>query len=74
MSSIQVAMLTNGYINANNRPACRNCQHGSEGFASNHDTPGWRCKLGGFRTTAMAICKKHAVMPAFAQSVKGGAT
>lgn len=44
------------------REACRNCKHGHEEIAERmppYDTRSWKCKKGGFRTTAMAVCAEH---------------
>lgn len=60
--TIATTQLGMGYQSANQRPACRNCFHGSEQYADRmppFNTKTWRCKKGGFNTTAMAICAQH---------------
>lgn len=69
MSSYQVAAIaaniarkTQGFVPANGRPACSNCQHGVESREDRmppYDTQSWRCTLGGFRVTAKAICNSY---------------
>jgi hypothetical protein len=59
------------------RPACRNCKHGHEEIAERmppYDTRSWKCKKGGFRTTAMATCNEHQPEAAAACAAKQGAT
>lgn len=73
MSSYQVAAIaasvakTNqGFVAANERQGCNNCTHGEEKREERlppYDTASWRCKLGGFRTTAKAVCDKHVARP-----------
>lgn len=50
-----------GYLNANQRPCCRNCSHGEQAPRSGayNDVYPWRCTLGGFGVTAQAVCKEH---------------
>jgi hypothetical protein len=70
MSSYQVAAITaniaktnQGFIAANQRQACSNCKHGKEQREERmppYDATSWKCKLGGFRTTAKAICNQYA--------------
>ncbi len=62
MSSITNAKAVMGYVAASKRQACRNCHHGDECRADRmppYDSVMWRCKLGGFVTSAGAICIKH---------------
>lgn len=64
MSTIAVAKIGMGYQPATARAACRNCKHGDERRADRmppYDTAHWHCKKGGFKTTAMAVCKEYAV-------------
>lgn len=68
--TIASAKLVMDYTPANSRPACRNCFHGDEQFADRmppYNTKTWRCKKGGFGTTAMAVCTLHQPV------IKGGA-
>jgi hypothetical protein len=60
---------------ASARPACRNCKHGREEIADRSppfDTRSWKCKKGGFRTTAMATCNEHQPEGAAATAAKQG--
>ncbi|MDO8776580.1 MAG: hypothetical protein Q7K57_49280 [Burkholderiaceae bacterium] len=62
MSTIQVAQRVMVYRSANERTSCKNCYHVDESFADRSppwNTKTWRCKKGGFSTTAMAICEQH---------------
>jgi hypothetical protein len=64
-----------GFQLAGLRPACRNCKHGNEEIAERappFDTRSWKCKKGGFRTTAMAVCKEHVPESAAAVAAKQG--
>lgn len=64
MSTIDNAKAAMGWQGAKMRPACRNCRHGKEvredrmpPFGTAH----WRCTLGVFRTSAMAVCERYMV-------------
>ena len=57
MSTIDSAKAAMGYTQAKQRPACNNCRHMHK-RESAHFT--WWCELGGFFTTAMAICEQYA--------------
>lgn len=62
MSTIAVAKLGMGYQGAGQRQGCKNCIHGEQHYVERmppYDRAGWRCKKGGFFTTAMAICREH---------------
>lgn len=69
MSSYQVAQISanvaktnQGFIAANMRQSCSNCTHGRERREDRmppYDSSSWHCKLGGFRTTAKAICDRY---------------
>lgn len=63
MSSIAVAKLGMGYQTASQRPGCAGCKHVSEHLDEHkhypYDKPIYRCKKGGFNTSAMAICREH---------------
>lgn len=62
MGTIQNAKAAMGWMGARQRPACRNCKHGQEVREDRmppFDTAHWRCKEGGFRTSAMAVCGRH---------------
>jgi hypothetical protein len=66
-----------GFQSATFRPSCRNCKHGHEEIAERmppYDTRSWKCKKGGFRTTAMATCNEHQPEGAVACAAKQGAT
>jgi len=56
-----------GFIPANQRQGCNNCEHGEERREDRmppYDSASWHCKLGNFRTTAKAICDRYeAVKP-----------
>lgn len=56
MSSIKSAQAAQGYLRANQRPACNNCAHGEERVCI---TPTWWCDVGSFLTTALAICSAY---------------
>ena len=58
MSSIEVWKIGSGFLQAGQRPGCRNCHHGNE-VLDRGGVSTWRCSLGGFYTTAMAVCNKH---------------
>lgn len=50
-----------GFMNANQRPCCRNCAH-SQQVAPSHssnDIHPWRCVRGGFGVTSLAVCNEH---------------
>lgn len=57
-----------GYLNANQRPCCRNCAHAKQGAASQDDFYPWRCTRGGFGVTSQAVCNEHSPVQ------KGGAS
>ncbi len=57
MSTIANSQAVMGYLKANQRPSCRNCTHGAEDIK--RGCPTWRCGLGNFLTSAMAVCKLH---------------
>lgn len=62
MSSIAVAKLGMGYVSAKARNSCGNCKLGDQQFADRmppYNTATWRCKKGGFKTTALAVCNEH---------------
>ena len=62
MGSIDQAKSRMGYVNAAQRPRCRNCKHGAEVFADHAaptEGPRWECGRYGFRVTATAICDRH---------------
>lgn len=62
MSSIDNAKAAMGWVPATKRQSCRNCTHGEECIAERmppFDTKSWECKLGGFKTSAGAVCIKH---------------
>lgn len=62
MSTIQVAKRGMGFQSAGERDGCKNCQHAEQHYVDRmppYDRAGWRCKKGGFMTSAMAICQKH---------------
>lgn len=50
-----------GYLNANQRPCCRNCANSKQVTPSNahNDIYPWRCVLGGFGVTVQAVCNHH---------------
>lgn len=58
-----------GYLNANQRPCCRNCANSRQSTQSmaGNDLYPWRCVLGGFGVTVQAVCNHHV-------STKQGAT
>ena len=55
-----------GYLPANQRPVCRTCRHSQQQqpTGAQNDAWLWRCSLGGFGTTAEAVCDKYEPMPA----------
>ena len=59
MSSIAVVKATQGFMPANQRPACRNCKHGNEQSQDRSDKFSLSCKKGGFYVTALAVCDEH---------------
>lgn len=60
LNSFQIAKASQGFIGANNRPACRNCKHLlPETFM---------CGRGGFFTSSWAVCELHAAGPAPARA------
>ena len=50
-----------GYMNANQRPSCRNCFYGKQVTPSHssNDVYPWRCTRGGFGVTSQAVCNEH---------------
>ena len=50
-----------GYLNANQRPSCRNCFYGKQvtPSQSSNDVYPWRCTHGGFGVTSQAVCNEH---------------
>lgn len=61
MSTIDVAKSSMGFQSAGQRDGCKNCRHGEQHYvdrAPPYDRAGWRCKKGGFMTSAMAICQR----------------
>jgi hypothetical protein len=73
--TIQTTKLSMGFQSAGSRPACRNCRHGQEEIAERmppYDTSSWKCKKGGFRATAMAVCNEHEPESAAALAAKQG--
>lgn len=58
MSSIEVWKISSGFLQARQRPACQNCAHGHEQRVD-VNTYRFRCTLGGFMTSAGAVCNKH---------------
>ena len=50
-----------GYMNANQRPSCRNCFYGKQVTPSHSssDVYPWRCTRGGFGVTSQAVCNEH---------------
>lgn len=73
--TIETTKLRMGFQSAGFRSACRNCIHGHEEIADRmppYDTRSWKCKKGGFRTTAMAVCKDHEAESAAATAAKQG--
>ena len=69
MSSYQVSQIAaniakanQGFIPSNMRQSCSNCYHSREQREDRmppYDSVNWYCKLGGFRTTAKAICDRY---------------
>lgn len=73
--TIEAMKRSMGVQLASLRPACRNCKHGKEEIADRmppYDTRSWKCKKGGFRTTAMAVCNEHEPESVAARAAKGG--
>ena len=68
-SPIENKKAAMGFMNANQRPCCRNCQYGQQAARTGayNDVYPWRCIKGGFGTTAQAVCKEHPLVQ------KGGA-
>lgn len=63
MGTIDAVKASMGFRTAMLRPACRNCQHGKEEREDRmppYDTAYWKCKKGGFRVSAGAVCNEHA--------------
>lgn len=63
MSSIDNAKAAMGYHSAKERTdCCARCEHMDADYpdrAPPWDKPAYKCKLGGFRTSQMAVCDKH---------------
>lgn len=57
MSTIQVWKSANGYISEKARKACRNCASARRDVELG--ITAWRCRAGGLRTTALAVCDRH---------------
>lgn len=55
----QQAQARQNFMKAHDRPGCRNCTHGQEYPQAQAKLPNWKCVLGQFSTTAMAVCEKH---------------
>lgn len=55
------AMQRMGYLSANQRPMCRTCKHSQQQqpTGARGEVWFWRCALGGFGTTAQAVCGKY---------------
>ena len=50
-----------GFLNAMQRPCCRNCFYGKQvtPSQSSNDIHPWRCVRGGFGVTSLAVCNEH---------------
>lgn len=63
MSSIANAQAAMGFHAAKDRTdCCAWCEHLDASYPERmppYDKPSFRCKLGGFRTSLMAICDRH---------------
>jgi hypothetical protein len=73
--TIEAMKQSMGFQFATLRPACKNCKHGHEEIAERmppYDTRSWKCKKGGFRTTAMATCNEHTPESAAVAAKQGG--
>ncbi|MFZ5566701.1 MAG: hypothetical protein ACOY95_06835 [Pseudomonadota bacterium] len=62
MSSIQVAKSSMGFQSAGQRDGCARCYHVTKvspdlAYAGPNN-PQWKCRKGGFLTSAMAICQQ----------------
>ncbi len=66
MTPIDRTKAKQGFVPAMKRNACRNCVHGDEKRQDRmppYDTASWSCKLGGFMTSAGAVCDRHERKP-----------
>lgn len=61
MGSIDQAKSRMGYVNAAQRPRCRNCYYVEQvvNTGAYNDLWPWRCKKGGFGVTVQAVCNQH---------------
>jgi hypothetical protein len=62
MGAIATKKAAMGWVQASQRPGCHNCHQVDEVYADRappYDTKSWYCKLGGFYTSASAICAQH---------------
>lgn len=62
MSGIENARMGMGWVSANARPCCRNCEHVRVSDALRFSRPELLCCKGGFYTQPHAICYKHEPM------------
>lgn len=62
MSGIDNAKKAMGWVPANARPNCRNCDRVEVGDALRYNRPELLCTDGGFFTQAYAICDKYTPM------------
>lgn len=62
MSTIDNAKKTMGWLGANARPCCRNCEHVKVSDALRYNKPELFCTKGGFYTQPYAICDQHTPM------------
>ena len=53
------AKRAQNFMPAFDRPACRNCAHATAHARVDSTTSNYRCAVGSFMTTAMAVCERH---------------
>lgn len=63
-TTFELAKKRQGFVHAQQRPSCSSCQHASRMVHNNTGNVGLQCMKGGFYTTAMSMCDRHARLDA----------
>lgn len=58
------AKRAQNFMPALDRPACRNCTHATAHARVDSSTSNYRCSVGSFMTSAMAVCERHVLQTA----------
>jgi hypothetical protein len=66
------AKRAQNFMRAVDRPACRNCTQAQAYAREDSNASNYKCLLGSFMTTAMAVCERHELQTAQAAPRRAG--